>query len=97
MYIDDMAKVLEELKEVADEISRLEQRRDQLATVARKQGVPWSQIGTVLGVSKQAAQQRQARLQFGELVGRMRARSDLNESAAMELALEAQRDARSRR
>lgn len=58
----------ERVQEYLDSVSRVVARRNALereiavcVSAARAAGVPWSQIGEALGVSKQAAQQRYGR------------------------------------
>lgn len=58
----------ERVRDYLDSMSRVVARRDALereiavcVSAARAAGVPWSQIGEALGVSKQAVQKRYGR------------------------------------
>lgn len=50
--------VLSDLERLVDELRGLEGQVEGAIHTARRHGASWSQVGRVLGVSKQAAQQR---------------------------------------
>lgn len=53
--------VMEGLREAHQQLQRDEAKVVSLVAAAREHGVPWSSIGDVLGVSKQAAWERYGR------------------------------------
>lgn len=50
--------VLDGLREAHDQVQRNEKELRRLVAAAREYGIPWQEIGAVLGVSKQAAWER---------------------------------------
>jgi hypothetical protein len=56
--LDGQDQALDVLDAIAGLRSQLAEQEDYAALRARQQGATWEQIGTALGVSKQAAQQR---------------------------------------
>lgn len=54
----DPSEVVDALAAVVSRISQLEADRDELVRLARSQGVTWSRLGEVLGVTHQAVAKR---------------------------------------
>ncbi len=96
MTTPDTVDPLEALAALQDRERELADARRLLIARAREQGRSWSEIGAVLGVSKQAAWQ----LFNDEITGildRAAERSGLSEDAAMQLAREELRAVRRQR
>lgn len=83
----DTADPLKALEELQDRERELADSRRLLIAQARLQGRSWSEIGAVLGVSKQAAWQL-FNDEVSAILGRAADQSGLSEDAAMQLARE---------
>lgn len=57
-FQSQQVNVLSGLREAHEQLQRDEQQVERLVAAAREYGVSWSSIGSVLGVSKQAAWER---------------------------------------
>jgi hypothetical protein len=86
-------EALLELSRTDDELDRL---RREAVERAREHGASWKQVGTALGMSRQAAWEFYTGQIRADLV-RSTAQSDLSEDEAMELAVNEVRAARRRR
>ena len=53
-----MRELLEQIRDLSEELSRTKAQLDRLAIEARLAGCTWAGIGNALGMSKQAAQRR---------------------------------------
>jgi transposase-like protein len=87
---------LERLRGVRAEEQRLEGEKRRLIAMARQRGASWTEIGEVLGVSKQAAWQ-QYQQEITAVLDRVRTRGDLDEEEAFALAAQELREVRRQR
>lgn len=55
---DRLSTSARELRALVDQVAGVQLRIEHLVWRLRRDGMSWSQIGSLLGVSKQAAQQR---------------------------------------
>jgi hypothetical protein len=83
----DTADPLEALRALQERERELEDARRRLIAAAREQGRSWTEIGSVLGVSKQAAWQFY-NAHITAMLDRISNRSGLSEDEAMRIARE---------
>lgn len=83
----DTAEPLEALKALQERERALEAARLRLIAAAREQGRSWTEIGSALGVSKQAAWQLY-NADITAMLTRISDRSDLSEEEAMRIGRE---------
>jgi len=105
-YLDRMTKLnavdltkspLDALRDIAESAAHLEELRRHQVAEARRSGATWDEIGSALGMSRQAAWEYFRKRARERLAETARSNSDLSEEEALELAVEEARAARRER